>query len=83
MFLKIDAQGFTKKVLEGGQQSLETIRELQVEMSLAPLYEGEPLMGELVSFLQSRWLTPIFVFPEFIDNQTGQQLQVNGLFFQL
>ena len=82
VFLKIDTQGFTKKVLEGGQHSLETIRGLQVEMSLVPLYEGEPLMGELVSFLQSRGFTPIFVFPEFIDNRTGQQLQVNGLFFR-
>jgi hypothetical protein len=69
VFLKIDTQGFTKKVLEGGQHSLETIRGLQVEMSLVPLYEGEPLMGELVSFLQCRGFTPIFVFPEFIDNQ--------------
>ena len=83
VFLKIDTQGFTKKVLEGGEHSLETIRGLQVEMSLVPLYEGEPLIGELVSFLQVRGFALIFVFPEFIDNRTGQQLQVNGLFFRL
>ena len=45
VFLKIDTQGFTKKVLEGGQHSLETIRGLQVEMSLVPLYDGGVLMS--------------------------------------
>lgn len=83
VFLKIDTQGFTKKVLEGGQHSLETIRGLQIEMSLVSLYEGEPLIGELVSFLQSRGFTLIFLMPGFINNQTGQQLQVDGLFFRL
>ena len=83
VFLKIDTQGFTKKVLEGGQHSLETIRGLQVEMSLVPLYEGEPLIDEIVSFLQSKGFTLIFLMPGFIDNRTGQQLQVDGLFFRL
>lgn len=83
VFLKIDTQGFTKKVLEGGEHSLKTIRGLQIEISLVPLYEGEPLIGELVSFLQRRGFTLIFISPEFIDNRTGQQLQVNGLFFRL
>jgi FkbM family methyltransferase len=83
VFLKIDTQGFTKQVLEGGERSLKTIQGLQIEISLIPLYEGEPLIGELGSFLQSRGFTLIFISPEFIDNRTGQQLQVNGLFFRL
>lgn len=82
VFLKIDAQGFTRKILEGGERCLETILGLQIEMSLVPLYEGEPLIAELVSFLQAKGFTPIYVFPEFFDNKTGQQLQVNGLFFR-
>jgi FkbM family methyltransferase len=83
VFLKIDTQGFTKNVLEGSEHSLKTIQGLQIEISLTPLYEGEPLIGELGSFLQSRGFTLIFISPEFIDNRTGQQLQVNGLFFRL
>jgi FkbM family methyltransferase len=83
IFLKIDTQGFTMKVLQGGKHTLEAIQGLQVEMSLVPLYEGEPLVGEIVSFLQSRGFTLVFLMPGFIDNQTGQQLQVDGLFFRL
>lgn len=82
-FLKIDTQGFTMKVLDGGNQTLEEIQGLQVEMSLVPLYDGEPLIGEIVSFLQGKGFTLVFVVPGFIDNSTGQQLQVDGLFFRI
>lgn len=82
-FLKIDTQGFTMKVLAGGSRTLEEISGLQVEMSLVPLYEGEPLIAEVMSFLQERGFTPVAIFPEFFDDCTGQQLQVNGLFFRL
>ncbi len=82
-FLKIDTQGFTMKVLEGASQTLEEILGLQVEMSLVPLYEGEPLIAEVMSYLQGKGFTAIAIFPEFFDDRTGQQLQVNGLFFRL
>lgn len=82
-FLKIDTQGYTMKVLEGGNHTLEAIQGLQVEMSLVPLYDGEPLIGEMVSFLQNKGFTLVFVVPGFIDNSTGQQLQVDGVFFRV
>ena len=82
-FLKIDTQGFTMKVLEGASQTLEEILGLQVEMSLVPLYVGEPLIAEVMSYLQGKGFTAIAIFPEFFDDRTGQQLQVNGLFFRL
>jgi len=82
-FLKIDTQGFTKRVLEGSEKSLASVRGLQIEMSLVQLYEGEPLIDELVSFLRGRGFTLVYVFPEFFDERTGQELQVNGLFFRL
>lgn len=82
-FLKIDTQGFTMKVLDGGNRTLEEIQGLQVEMSLVPLYDGEPLIGEVVSFLRGKGFTLVFVVPGFIDDSTGQQLQVDGLFFRI
>ena len=83
VFLKIDTQGFTKKVLDGGQHSLKIISGLQVEMSLIPLYSGEPLIGDVVSFLYENGFTLILLKPEFMDNCSGQQLQVDGIFFRL
>jgi FkbM family methyltransferase len=61
VFLKIDVQGFTMKVFEGAEQTLAAVQGLQVEMSLMPLYEGEPLLGEIVSFLQRKGFTLIFL----------------------
>jgi len=82
VFLKIDAHGYTRKIMEAGERCLKALLGLQIEMSLVPLYEGEPLIAELVSFLQARGFTLVYIFPEFFDNKTGQQLQVNGLFFR-
>jgi FkbM family methyltransferase len=83
VFLKIDAQGYTKNILHGAERSLARINGLLVELSLIPLYDGEPVIGEVVSCLYERGFTLVYVEPEFCDRQSGQQLQVNGLFFRL
>ncbi|BCA57119.1 hypothetical protein W02_42590 [Nitrospira sp. KM1] len=83
VFIKIDTQGFAKNVLVGSEHTLERVDGLQIEMSLVPLYEGEPLIDELISFLRGKGFTLAYVSPEFFDERTGQQLQVNGLFLRL
>lgn len=45
VFLKIDTQGYTKHVLNGANNSMSRISGVFVEMSLVPLYAGEPLIG--------------------------------------
>lgn len=80
ILLKIDTQGFGMEVLKGAQRSLERISAIHLEMSLVPLYRDEPLMGELVTFLQGEGFTLVAVEPEYFNPETGQQLQVNGLF---
>ena len=82
-FLKIDTQGYTNSVLRGARSSLPHISGLQVELSLVPLYENEPLIGEVVSKLEQEGFRLVLVKPEFTDNTTGQQLQVDGVFFRL
>jgi FkbM family methyltransferase len=83
VFLKIDTQGFTKQVLDGGGRSIKKITGIQVEMSLVSLYSGEPLIGEIVTTLYKLGFFLIGLQPEFIDQCTGQLLQVNGIFFRL
>ncbi len=82
LFLKIDTQGFGMKVIQGAEQSLERILAIQLEMSLVPLYRDEPLLGELVIYLQRKGFTLVYIEPEFFNPKTGQQLQVNGLFLK-
>lgn len=79
-FLKVDTQGYTKQVLSGASESIEKIAGVFVEMSLVPLYAGEPLIGEVISMLYERGFVLLAIEPEFIDKKSGRLLQVNGLF---
>jgi len=83
IFMKIDAQGYTREILIGARASLHVIRGVQLEMSLTSLYEGEALIGELICEVARFGLSPVFIRPEFTDRETGQQLQVDGIFFKL
>ena len=80
VFLKIDTQGFTSKVLAGAEHSLKRIKGLEVELSTVPLYEGEPLIHDVLSCLYEKGFAVYYLEPELIDDNCGQQLQLNGLF---
>jgi FkbM family methyltransferase len=82
IFLKVDTQGYERTVIEGAGDALSRIRGAQLEMSLVPLYEGEALLPEIVSFMSTRGFTLMGLEPGFSDAQTGQLLQVDGLFFR-
>ena len=82
-FLKIDAQGYTFPVLDGAEQSLRNLKGIQVEMSLVSLYESEALIEEVIHRLREAGFTPMLIKPEFGDKQSGQQLQMDGIFFRV
>ncbi len=82
-FLKIDAQGYTVPIFEGGQQTLQRLRGVQVEMSLVPLYAEEILIEDVMARLRAAGLQPVLIKPEFTDRLSGQQLQVDGIFLRL
>lgn len=78
--LKVDVQGYESVVLDGAAQTLEQFAAVQLELSLAPLYEGQRLLPEVLARMDSRgfdlWLTD----PAFLDPVTGRMLQCDGLF---
>ena len=80
VFLKIDTQGYTKHVLNGANNSMSRISGVFVEMSLVPLYAGEPLIGEVISMLYEMGFVLRAIEPEFTDRKNSRLLQVNGLF---
>lgn len=81
-FLKIDTQGYEKHVLEGGRQSLPSILGLQVELSLVPLYDGNPQYYELMQYIEHCGFHMMAVAPVFTDPDSGQTLQIDALFFR-
>lgn len=82
LFLKIDTQGFERKVIEGAAATLEAIRGIQVEMSIVELYEGEDTFIGMISWLQQKGYELHSLEPGFRDPATGRLLQMDGIFFR-
>jgi len=80
IYLKIDVQGFERRVIKGAEASLPRIKAIQLEMSLTPLYEGESPFGEMHELLQSRGFNLYSLEPGFANRKTGQLLQVDGIY---
>ncbi len=80
IYLKIDTQGFESKVIKGAEKSLAQICTVQLEMSLVPLYEEELLFDEMYNVLVQKGYTLVAIEPGFSDFETGQVLQVDGIF---
>lgn len=80
VLLKVDTQGYEDRVLAGAAQSLKSVRAVQLELSLADLYEGQLLLPDMLKMLEGAGFRLHALFPEFVDPETGQTLQVNGVF---
>lgn len=80
-FVKIDAQGYERAIVESGGE-LAGVVGLQLEMSLVPLYDGESVMTELIELAGARGFRLMSLEPGYADPQSGQLLQVDGVFFR-
>lgn len=57
-FLKLDVQGFELEVLRGGAKSLEHAEFCLLEVTLIDLDNGDPLMLEVMQFMNERGFQP-------------------------
>ena len=83
VYLKIDTQGFEENVLRGAEGSLESIDTIQLEMSLTPLYQDGLLFDEMYGLLCRKGYVLVALEPGFTDEETGQLLQVDGIFHRM
>jgi FkbM family methyltransferase len=79
-YLKVDTQGYEDKVLSGAASTLGHCLAVELELSLTPLYENQLLIGAMIDLMRGHGFHPTHLEPEFTDPQTGELLQVNGLF---
>ena len=80
IYMKLDTQGFEGTVLKGAEVSLKQIDTLHMEMSLLPLFEGELLFHEMCSLMYDKGYLLIAIEPGISDQESGQLLQVDGIF---
>ncbi len=52
--LKLDVQGYELEILKSGPELLKQVDAVYVELEFLPFYEGQPLFGDIDSFLRER-----------------------------
>jgi FkbM family methyltransferase len=82
MFMKVDTQGFEQHVIDGATGLLPLLRGVQLEMSLAPLYEGQADFHALIGQLMRDGFQPWYLSPGFEDRGTGRLLQADVTMFR-
>lgn len=75
-FVKLDVQGAEARALAGGARTLEATHFVLLEASLLPLYQGSPLVEELISLLRGRGFYPV-------DMERGHWLEKDGALAQV
>lgn len=79
-FLKLDVQGCELRVLNGAEKVLHRIVGIEAELSLTSLYEGQPLLREMLDFFASAGFILVALEPVLHDPESGHTLQVDGIF---
>jgi len=80
IYMKIDAQGYEKSILDGALVSLNQIRVLQIELSLIPLYKDSISYKDMIEFLKTKNFVLYGIEPGFSDPKSGRLLQCDGVF---
>lgn len=78
--MKIDVQGFERQVLAGATEILPQVKGIQLELSLVPLYESQPIYREMIKFLEKLGYELYALVPGFTEHKTGKLLQMDGIF---
>lgn len=78
--LKIDAQGFEDRVLNGGEKVISMAKMIEIELSFYPLYKDQRSGMELLNYLYNKGWVPISFSSECIDPDTYFVLQNDVIF---
>jgi FkbM family methyltransferase len=78
-FLKLDVQGYERHVLDGAGDALARFEAIELELSVTPLYEGQPSLVEMLPLLDERGFRPVCLEPILLDD-AGLLMELDGLF---
>jgi len=81
IYLKIDAQGYEMKILEGAEETISrAVVALELELSTTTLYENQTLVGDVLGAARERDFVILSLVPAFMDPRTQEILQFDGIF---
>jgi FkbM family methyltransferase len=77
--LKLDVQGYERQVLEGAADALDRFDSLELELNVAPLYDGQAQLVDLLPLLAERGFDVVSLEPILLDDR-GRLIELDGLF---
>lgn len=80
VLLKVDVQGYEKQVLDGAPNILRNIIGVQIELSLATLYEGQANAQQLLELFTAQGFAIWSLEPVLRHPKTFQLMQLDGIF---
>ncbi|MGJ0117896.1 FkbM family methyltransferase [Williamsia sp. MIQD14] len=82
-FLKIDTQGFERRVLEGATRFVaDRCVGVQLELSLVPMYSEGMSLQDGAAFAAQHGLEIAALYPGFTDITTGRMLQLDAVYLR-
>jgi FkbM family methyltransferase len=81
-FVKMDTQGFEMEILRGFGSRVKDIVGWQIELSVIPIYEGQPTMDEVISIMRTNGFSLWRILPGLRDPTTLQAFEFDGIFFR-
>jgi FkbM family methyltransferase len=81
-FLKVDTQGFEKRVMEGAAGVLDRVPLVQLECSLVPLYRDAEVIEDLISYMRGLGYDPVDLRSTFRHASSCHLMQIDMLFLR-
>lgn len=82
LYLKIDTQGYEREVLKGSLGLLPRVTALQLELSIAALYDKAPSLVEMLDYSAQLGYELFNLVPGYKDVNSGRVYQLEGFFIR-
>jgi len=82
IFVKSDTQGYEAEVLAGLGDAAGRVAGLQLELSLVPIYQGQPDYLTVLNQVRELGFTPHLVVPGYFSRHHGQMIEFDVVCFR-
>lgn len=82
IFVKSDTQGYEAQVLDGLAGAVDRVVGLQLELSLVPIYQGQPDYLTVLNRVGELGFTPHLIIPGYFSRQHEQMIEFDVVCFR-